>query len=87
MPGIGEVVVHPIFEADAHKRQSIERGRADDIDAGRGVEPNLHGDGVVTFHLLGREARRLRGNFQDHGRGVGIRLNIEHLESNEPGDR
>ena len=83
--GVGEVIVHPIFEADAHKGQSIERSRADDVNAGRGVEPNLHGARVVTFHLLGREARRLRGNFQDDGRGVRIRLDVEHLESNEPG--
>ena len=84
--GVGEVIVHPIFEADPHKGQSIERSRADDINAGRGVEPDLHGDGVVTLHLLGGEARRLRGDFQDHGRGVGIRLDIEHLESNKPGE-
>ena len=85
--GVGEVIVHPIFEVDPHKRQSIERGRADDTNAGRGVEPYFHGNRVVTFHLLGREAGRLSGNFQDHGRGVGIRLNIEQLESNKPGER
>ena len=83
--GVGEVVVHPVFEDDANKGQSIERGRADDVDAGRRVETNLHGARVVTFHLLGREARRLRGDFQDDRRGIRIRLDIEHLEGNEPG--
>ena len=83
--GIGEIVVDPIFEADAHKGQSIERSRADDVNAGRGVEPDFHRECVVALHLLSREPRRLRGNLQDHGRGVGVRLDVEHLERNKPG--
>ena len=82
---VGEVIVHSVFEGDANKRQPIERSRADDVNARRGVESDLHGPRVVTFHLLGREARRLGGNFQDDGRWIRIRLNVELLESNQPG--
>ena len=50
---VGEVIVHPVFEHDADKRQAIERSGADDIDAGRGVKSDLDGDCVVALHLLG----------------------------------
>jgi len=83
--GVGEVIVDAIFEADPHKGQAIKRRGADYVDAWRGVEPNLCGTRVVTFHLLGREAGRLRRDFQDDGRRVRIRLDVEHLERNEPG--
>ena len=83
--GVGEVIVHPIFEGDANKGQTIKRSGADDVDAGRGVESNLRGTRVVTFHLLGGEARRLRGNFQDDRSWIRIRFDVELLKSNEPG--
>ena len=65
---VGEVVIHPIFEGHAHKRQAVERSGPDDIDAGRRVEPDLHRARVVTLHLLGRQARGLGGDFEDDRR-------------------
>ena len=82
---VGEVILNAILEDHADKGQTIERSRADDIDSGRGVESNFHWTGVITFHLLGGETRCLRRNLQDYGRRIGIRLDVELLESNEPG--
>ena len=82
---ISEEIIHAVLEADADKRQAVERSGADDLNAGSGVEADLHGARVITLHLLGGQARRLRGDFQDHRGRVRIGLDVEQLESDEPG--
>jgi len=72
-----EVIVDAVIERHADERQTVERGRADDVDAGSGGEPDLDRNGVVALHLLGREAGRLRGDFQNHWRRIRIGLDIE----------
>ena len=51
--------------------------RANDIDARRRGEADLDRDRVVALHLLGGQARRLRRDFQDHWRRIGIGLDVE----------
>jgi hypothetical protein len=75
-----EIIVDAVVESDSHKRQAVERRRADDVDAGRGGEPHLHGDGVVAFNLFGGETVGLSGDLQDHRRRIGICLNVELAE-------
>ena len=81
---VGKVIVHAVLEDDADKGQAIERSGADDVDAGRRVESDLDGNRVVTLHLLGGQARRLRGDFQDDRRRVRIRLDVELLKATNP---
>ena len=52
------------------------------LTPGRGGEANLDRDGVKPLHLLGGKAGRLRGDFDDHRRRVGIGLDIELRERN-----
>src|SRR5580658_10453400 len=62
---ISEMVVNPILKHDSHEGQSVERSRANDVDARGGVESDLNGDSVIALHLLGGKTRRLRRNFQN----------------------
>ena len=72
----GEVVVDSISERYANERQAVKGGRTDDIDAGCRREADFHGDRVVALHFLGRETGRLRGDFQDDRRRIGVRLDV-----------
>ncbi len=83
--GDGEVIVDAVSEGDANERQSVEGGRADDVDAGRRGKSDFHGNGVVPLHLLGGLARGLRGDLENHRRGVRIGLDVELGEGDEPG--
>ena len=74
---VGEVVIDAVLERDPHERQAVEGGRADVVDAGRRIEPDLHRRRVVLLHLLGGEAGGLRGDLENDRRGIGIRLDIE----------
>jgi hypothetical protein len=74
---IGEEIVDAPLERDADERQPIERGGADIGDPGSGIEADFHRDRVIALHLLGREAGGLGGDFQDHGRRIGVGLDIE----------
>src|SRR4029077_5290686 len=49
-----EIEVDAIPEGDADEGQSVKRCRADVDDAGRRIKPDLHRDGIVFLHLLGR---------------------------------
>ena len=82
---IGEEIIDTVSESDAHEGQAIERCRADIVDPGRGIEADLHRDGVIALHLLGRESSGLRRDFEDHRRGIGIGLDIELGEGDNPG--
>ena len=48
---------------------------------GGGGEAHLQGNRVVAFHFLGGKAGRLRGDLQNDGGGVRIRLDVD------PGER
>ena len=80
-----EIIVDAVIERHPHERQAVERGRADDIDPGRGGEPDLHRDRIVALHLLGGEAAGLGGDLKDHRRRIGIGLDVELGEGNDPG--
>src|ERR1700736_5449813 len=82
---VGKVKVNAILENDTDKRQPVEGSRTDDIDAGFCIESNLDRARVVALHLFGRQARRLGGNFENYRGWVWIRLDVEYLESSEPG--
>src|ERR1700744_3571522 len=51
-----KIVVDVILKYDAYERQTIERCRADDVDAGRGGKPDFDRNGEIELHLLGRLA-------------------------------
>src|SRR6516225_3811334 len=75
--GEREVIIDTISEGDAHKRQAVERRRADIDDAGRRIEPDLHRNGVVFLHLLRGKAGGLGGDFEDDRRRVRISFDVE----------
>jgi hypothetical protein len=50
----------------------------------RGSKSDFHWDGVITLHLLGGLSGRLRGDLEDHRRRIGIGLDVELRECNEP---
>ena len=72
-----EIVIDVVLEYDADERQPEERGRANDVDAGRRREPHLDRDRVIALHLLGGEAAGLRGDLQHDRRRIGIGLDVE----------
>jgi hypothetical protein len=80
----GEVIIDAVFERDSNERQAVERGGTDVVDAGRGRESDLHRNGVIALHFLGGESRRLGGDLQDHRRRIGIGLDVEPGEGEEP---
>src|SRR5580704_6885330 len=61
-----KIIVNPILEGDSDEGQAVERCRADDVNTGSWGKANLNGNRVVALHLLGRLARGLRGNFENH---------------------
>ncbi len=80
---IGKEVVDAIFECHAHEAEAIEGRRPHADDAGHRIERDLHRDRVIFLHLLGGEARRLRGDFENDGRGVGIGFDVELGEGDQ----
>src|SRR5262249_37550887 len=62
---VGEVVIDAVAEHHAHEGQSVDGVGADELDPGSGRETDLHGNRVVAFHLLSREALGLGGDFED----------------------
>ena len=54
--GVGEIIVDAVFEGDADEGQAVEGGRADIVDARGRIEADLHRDGVIALHFLGRQA-------------------------------
>src|SRR6185437_6500257 len=76
-----EIVIDVVLEHDADKGQAIERGRANDIDAGRRGKADLDRNGEVALHLLRRKAWRLRRDFQNHRRWIGVGLDVEPRKS------
>ena len=72
-----EIIIDPVVEGDPNERQAIKRRRADVVHAGRGGEADFHRNGIVALHFLGRQARRLRGDFQDDRRRVRIGLDVQ----------
>ena len=85
--GEGEVVIDAVIESHADEGEAVERCRADVLDAGRRRKSDLHRDGVVTLHLFGREAGRLRGDFQNHRRRVRVGLDVEPEEGDDAAAR
>ena len=81
----GEVIIDAVVEGHPHKRQTVERRRTDDVDARRRGKPDFDRDGVVALHLLGRQTRRLRGDFQDHRRRIGIGFDVQPGEGKQAG--
>ena len=77
---IGEIVVHAVFEGHAHEAQAIERSRAHIDDAGHRIERDLHRYRIIFFHLLGRQARGLRGDFENDRRRIRIGFDVELRE-------
>src|SRR5205807_140651 len=78
-----EVVIDAIVEPDPDEGQSVERGRANDVDTGGDGEADLHGNRVIALHLLGGQARGLGGDFEDDWRRVRVGLDIELGERQE----
>ncbi len=82
---IGEIVIDAILENDADEGEAVEGGRANDLDAGRGIKADLDGTRVVTLHFLRGQARRLGGDFQDDRRRIRIGLDVETLKGAKTG--
>ena len=78
-----EIEIDPVFEGNADKRQAVERCRADIDDAGRRIEPDLHRNGIIFLHLLGGQAGRLRGDFQNDRCRIWIGFDIEPRKRDE----
>ena len=72
-----KIEIDAVFEGNADKRQAVKRRRADIDDAGRRIEPDLHRNRIVFLHLLGGQAGRLGGDFQNDRSRVGIGFDIQ----------
>ena len=81
-----EIIVDAVIENDAHERQAIERGRADDVDARRRSKTDLDRNRVIALHLLGGLTGSLRGDFQDDRRRIGIGLDVQLGKGEQAGD-
>ena len=46
----------------------------------RRIETDLHRRGVIFFHFLSRKSGRLRGDFENHRRRIGIGLDVQLRE-------
>ena len=75
--GEREVIVDPVVERHPHEGETIERGRADDVDPRRRGEADLDRDRIVTLHLFRRQAGCLGGDFQNDRGRVRIGFDIE----------
>ena len=73
---IGEIIIHAIGESDLNPRQSVKRGRSDIGDVWHRIERRFQWHRIVFLHLLRRQSGRLRGDFDDDGRGIGIGLDV-----------
>src|SRR5208282_5668515 len=83
--GEGEMIIDAIFEGHADEAQAIERGRADIVDAGSRIEPDLHGNGIIFLHFLGRKPRLLGGDFENRRRRIRIGFDIQLAEGEGAG--
>ncbi len=83
--GKSEVIVDAVIERHPNEREAVERRRTNDIDSGRRGKTNFERDGVVALHLLGRQAGRLRRDFQDHRSRIRIGLDVQLRKREQPG--
>ncbi len=81
--GEGEVVFDAVVEGDAYEGESVERRRTDVLDTGRRRQSDLHRNRVIALHFLGGQAGGLRGDLQDHRRGIRIGLDVQPEEGDE----
>src|SRR5580704_8956912 len=71
-----KIIVDAILERDPDERKAVERCRADDVNTWSWGKANLNRNSVVALHLLGRLARGLRGDFENHRGRIGIGLDV-----------
>jgi len=69
-------------ERHSDEREAIERSRAND-DTGRRGEPDFDRYGEIALHFLGRQAGRLRRDFQNDRGRIRIGLDVQLRKSKQ----